>query len=134
RAGAHEHLSLKWIVLCGAAPPRAAMHEDRNWRVRKTLWLVQQTSGAVNVEFLDIGFAIRLPLGHGNKFQRAGAERWPPPGYLGLVGRPLGLIVGVIERLLVHIAPDKGTIDALKRCGSHALELNNANNRSAPKY
>src|SRR5262245_51864540 len=56
-ASAYKHLGLKGIILRRAAPPGAAMDEDRDRGVRKILRLVQETSGTIDVELFDVRVA-----------------------------------------------------------------------------
>src|SRR5258707_589339 len=62
RAGAHEHLRRRCIMLCQSALPRTAMDEDKNRCVR--------ARRAEHVELLDRSRAVGMPLG----FADAGAS------------------------------------------------------------
>src|SRR5262249_56150374 len=86
----------------GGGAPRPAVNEDIDRRVRLT--------GAVDVELLDLGRAIGDALGRADGSARPLAVGDAALGDLLAIGRVDDLIVGVVERLLVHVEPNERTL------------------------
>src|SRR5215468_2019546 len=68
--------------------------------------------GAVDVELLDLGRAVGDALGRADGGARLLAIGDAPLGDLLAIGRVDDLIIGVIERLLVHVEPNERTLGA----------------------
>src|SRR5262249_17711123 len=85
-------------------PPRPAVNEDIDRRVR--------LPGAVDVELLDLARAVGDALGRADGSARPLAVGDAPLGNLLAIGRVDDLIIGVVERLLVHVEPNERTLGA----------------------
>src|SRR5262249_27968440 len=68
--------------------------------------------GAVDVELLDLGWTIGDALGRADRGAGASAVGDPPLGDLLAIGCVDDLVVGVVERLLVHVEPNERTLRA----------------------
>src|SRR5262249_33625393 len=88
----------------GVGAPRPAMNEDIDRRVRLT--------GAVDVELLDLGRAVGDALGRADDGARPLAVGDAALGDLLAIGRVDNLVIGVVERLLVHVEPNERTLGA----------------------
>ena len=99
RAGAHQRLGQRVIIRPLVAPPRAAVDEN----VDRCVWFV----GAENIQPLifarPVGDALRRAEDRARPLRRRNPARHDQRP----VRRVDILIVGVVERLLVHVAPDK---------------------------
>src|SRR5262249_19979079 len=80
------------------------VNEDIDRRIR--------LPGAVDVELLDLGRAVGDALGRTDGGARPLAVGDPALGDLLAIGRVDDLIVGVVERLLVHVEPNERTLGA----------------------
>jgi hypothetical protein len=115
-AGAHERLGREGVFRSTAAAPSAAMDKDIH---RRTHWRsailrpsarssrTGRRGGSIDVEALllarPVGYALRRAEGFSRPLARGG----DPPEHLIAVRRIDPLIVGAIERLLIHVAPDQ---------------------------
>src|SRR6516225_3797981 len=103
-AGVRERLGEKAVVGCGAGTPRAAMDKDRN----RARWLRAPACGCgIDVEAFDRRRSIGKAFGLADPRPHCRAVGDPALRQLIAVRRPDQLIVGVVERALVHIAPDQ---------------------------
>ena len=98
-AGAHQHFRLQRVIGRLVAAPGAAVNEDIDRRIRRR--------GAEDVEPLvfarPVGDALRRSDDSAGAFARGDAARDDQRP----VRRIDVLVVGVVERLLVHVAPDQ---------------------------
>src|SRR5215831_11636910 len=104
RARAHERFGQAGIVGGAVGAPRPAVHEDIDRRVR--------LPGAVDGELLDLGRAVGDALGRADGGARPLAVGDAALGDLLAIGRVDDLIIGVVERLLVHVEPNERTLGA----------------------
>src|SRR5215813_4885660 len=117
-AGVNEQLGEVGEVARAPVPPGAAMDVDVD---RGVIMLA-----AVDVDTLDLARTVleaqRLAE-HGARDRAVGIA----PGVdLVAVGRIDRLVVGIVERLLVHVEPDERPLGACERCGlSHAVSTCN---------
>ena len=100
----HERLGEARIVLGAVGAPCPAMDED----VHRRIGLL----GAIDVELLDLARSVGDALGRPD--DRAGlvAVGDPALGDLLAIGRIDHLVIGVVERLLVHVEPDQRALRA----------------------
>ena len=68
--------------------------------------------GFVDVDLLDFGAAISDAHRRCNDAPRLGGQGLTTTGQYLLVGRPISLVVGGVERLLVHVAPNQRAFGA----------------------
>src|SRR5262249_41115645 len=108
-AGAHERFGDKAVIGRAAGAPSAAMNEDRDRRFVHGLSAAAR-SGAINVEPLDRGRPISEAERIADARPRRDAVGDAPLGQLVAVWRIDELIVGVVERLLIHVEPDNGSL------------------------
>src|SRR5262249_58847424 len=94
--------------------PGATMDKDRNRRFVRGLHTCRR-SGAKNIEALDRCRPISKTERVANPFPRRRAIDDAPLGQLIAVRRVDELIVGVVERLLIHVEPDDRSLGTL--CG-----------------
>ena len=88
------------------------MDEDIDRRVR--------LAGAVDVELLDLGRAVGDARGRADGGARLLAVGDPALGDLLAIGCVDNLIIGVVERLLVHVEPNERTLRARLRAQGSA--------------
>ena len=104
RARAHKRFGEAGIVGGAVGAPGPAVHEDIDRRVCFV--------GAVDIELLDLGLAIGDARGRADGGARACAVGDPPLGDLLAVGGIDDLVVGLVERLLVHVEPNERPLAA----------------------
>src|SRR5262249_22633804 len=103
-AGVTERAGEKAVVGCGAGTPRAAMDKDRN---RASCLRAPARGCRIDIEALDRRHSIGEAFGLAEPRPHRRAVGDPPLRQLIAVRRPDELIVGVVERTLVHVAPDQ---------------------------
>src|ERR1700733_9909908 len=117
-AGADDRLGNESALRCAAAKPRAAMDEDVD---RQGAAFPHTGGGAggrtINVEPLILARPVSKALRRAEDAARGLARRRDPPEDQLHVWRVRRLIIGVVERLLVHVAPDQGA--ACQSCFLH---------------
>ena len=110
RAGAHQRLGQQRVVGRLVAPPGAAVDENVDRRVLD--------AAVENVERLDlgrpVGDALRIAEPRARPLARGVAARH----HLRAVRRIDLLVVGVVERLLVHVEQDQRTFGVAWRSGT----------------
>jgi hypothetical protein len=104
RAGAHERLGKAGVVGGAVGAPSPAVHEDIDRRVR--------ARGAVDVELLDFGSPISDALGRADDSACSRAVGKAALRDLLAIGCIDDLIVGIVERLLVHVEPNERSLGA----------------------
>ena len=109
RAGPDHHLAEERIVSRGAATPGAAMDEDLDRR--RPAGKVRRR---IDVERLNRRRAVSEPARLADARAREVAVGRVAPEHLARVRRVFALIVGVVERLLVEIEPNRR---AVRACG-----------------
>jgi hypothetical protein len=115
-AGAHERLGREGVFRSTAAAPGAAMDKDIQWRTHWRTAILRPSArcggtgrhgGSVDIEALllarPVGYALRRAEGFSRPLARGGDS----PQHLIAVRRIDPLIVGAIELLLIHVAPDQ---------------------------
>ena len=100
----HEWFGQASVVGGAVGAPRPAVDEDIDRRVR--------LAGAVDVELLDLGRAVGDARGRADGGARLLAVGDPALGDLLAIGCVDDLIIGVVERLLVHVEPNERTLGA----------------------
>ena len=100
----HERLGQARIVGGAVGAPCPAVDEDVHRRIRLL--------GAVDVELLDLARPVGAALGRADDRARLVAVGDPAFGDLLAIGRIDHLVVGVVERLLVHVEPDQRPLRA----------------------
>src|SRR5207244_2205328 len=98
-SGAYDHLGEKGIVLYRTRPPSAAVDEYVDRRVG--------LARCKEIEFLDLGRAVGKPLRRTEPRPHAVAVELVALVHLVAVRRIDRLVIGVVERLLVHVEPDQ---------------------------
>ena len=107
-AGVHIEFGGVAMLFGEANPPRAAMHEHLHRRIR--------LGRREDIEAFDGRRAIGKALGFAQALPHKLAVGDAALANLRVVRRIDRLIVGVVERLLVHVEPDDRTFFASRRC------------------
>src|SRR5262249_17772683 len=110
RPGPDERFGLHRVVGRLVAPPRAAMNENLDRRVLRT------PQRAIDFALLDPARSVCDALRLADDAEYAHTVGMPPPHDLVAVWRIDLLVVGIVERLLVHVQPNDRTFSA--GCGS----------------
>ncbi len=103
RAGAYQRLGERVIIRAFVAAPRAAVEENVDRRVRHLR--------GKNIELFIFARTVSNTLRLTEDRPRPLGRSDPARDDEGPVGRIDILVVGVVERLLVEVAPDRWTID-----------------------
>src|SRR5580698_3210547 len=104
RAGAHQWFGDQRVGGRAADAPAAAVDEDVDRRTAR-----RRGGGAVNVEHFMLAWAIGDALRCAKRSSGARACGGDPRQHEVAVRGVDQLIVGVVERLLIHVAPDQRT-------------------------
>ena len=125
RAGADECLGGQRIFGGTAAEPGAAVDKDIDGRPLPSPVSRTRMGGSndrIDVEAFISARPISYSLRRAERFSRALARGGNSSQHLIAVRRIDRLIVGTIERVLVHVAPDKRAFDSFPRGGGlHVL-------------
>src|SRR5262249_19116200 len=106
-----EQLGRERIIPRQASSPRPAVYENVDRSIR--------AHGGVYVEPLDWRGSVRIALGLAQAGASSIAVRRVAPRDLGLVGRVLALVVGVVELDLIEIEPHCGSSGARRLLRGH---------------
>ena len=115
RAGANERLGLERVIGRLVATPGAAMDEDVDRRVRR--------GATKNIELFVFAGPIGDALRRSENSPRPLARRNSAGNDPIAIGRIDGLVIGVVERLLVHVEPDERPFGFPRRGGRRSQRI-----------
>src|SRR5262245_17829021 len=104
RAGAHERLGKAGIVGSPIGTPCPPVNENIDGGMR--------SFRPIDVELLDLGWTIGDAIGRADRRTRAFAVGDPPSGDLLAIRGVDDLVIGIVERLLIHVEPNERTLRA----------------------